>query len=114
MKLLKFLIPLILVIAIGISVLFGAVDRYNQGTTIDLVIKQLADYSDATAFYEQPTSITYAFKATWVDSSDQLHSKPMFIGSCNDVDGYCRVMLMLSIILVMITKILGWLLRQPI
>ena len=66
-------------------------DYYNVGTQINMVqdADGVGDATNATGYYETSTSIIYTFKATWVDSTDDLHSKPMFIADCNDVDAYC-------------------------
>jgi len=73
---------------------YGAdAELYNQGEIINLNVRpvsEIANYANVTAFYETASQVTYYFKATFVDSSDQYHSKPMFIADCNDVDGYCR------------------------
>lgn len=86
-----FWIFIILLLSVAVSV-FAGTDRFNQGKTVNL--KQspgaIADNDNVCGYYETATTVTYVFKATWIDSSDHLHSKPFFIADMNAVDGYCR------------------------
>ena len=76
-----------LIIIFSVGLLYGG-DLFNQGTRIDLTTKALSGYDNASAYYETASTVTYIFKATWADSSDHYHSKPFFIGDCNDADAY--------------------------
>lgn len=84
----KKLISLIVVLFVLSVSAFAGSDNFNVGTIIDLRRSLLSSYSNACAYYETADQVTYVFKATWVDSSDHLHSKPFYIGDCNAVDGY--------------------------
>jgi len=67
-------------------------DLFNVGTVIDFSTndEDIDDYDNVMGYYETATTITYIYKATWVDSSDHLHSKPFLIAGCNDNDAYLR------------------------
>jgi hypothetical protein len=83
----KFIFSLILV-ALIVTLSFANVDRYNQGTVIDLRAKNVSDYDNCIGIFETEDQVVIVIKVTWADSSDQLHSKPIYIGDCNYADGY--------------------------
>jgi len=86
----KILIFVLMLLVFAIPA-FANVDVYNVGTVIDLKRQTLSSYANACAVYETADQVTYVFKATWVDSSDQLHSKPFYIGDLNANDAYVTV-----------------------
>lgn len=86
---------LILMLAV-FSMLFAlpasGADIFNRGTIIDFAASgaDIDDYDNVMGYYETATTITYIYKATWIDSSNHLHSKPFLIAGCNDNDAYLR------------------------
>ena len=84
---------LVVILLVSLSVTGYSADLFNQGTIVNLATESdgdLSTYSNVSGYYETETSVTYLFKATWVDSSDHYHSKPFFIGDCNNADAYVR------------------------
>lgn len=45
-------------------------------------------FNQAASKYEGFSFVHYTFQFTFADSSSAYHSKPLYIGDCNDVDGY--------------------------
>lgn len=87
-----FFIVVLALLVSAFAIPLGADDVFNRGQVVDLTTDNadIDDYDNCVAYYETATTLTYIFKATWVDSSNHLHSKPFFIGGCNDNDAYVR------------------------
>jgi len=80
-------IALALILFSGIG--FGAsADIYNNGTIVNGDIEGTPSSGDFVATFESPTHVTYFWQFTFVDSSDNYHSRPLYIGDCNKEDGY--------------------------
>lgn len=78
----------ILFLLIGMT---SAADRFNIGTVYNGNSQKVPTTGNIVAYYEDFSHITYVWRATWIDSSVNLHSKPMYIGNCNVSDGYMYV-----------------------
>ena len=81
---------IVLLIVLGLATIgFGAsADLFNVGTVVNGNIYGEPASGDYIAYYEDYAHITYVFQFTFVDSSDNYHSKPIYIGNANSVDGY--------------------------
>ena len=76
MKKMIFLLVVLSMVFIGPGPVQSA-DHYNQGVITP---------------YDSYTSVVYVWKMTVPAAGDSIgswHSQPMWIGDCNDVDGYC-------------------------
>ena len=87
----KLIVFIILLGVLLISILYAAsTDVRYASTKVDMFLfpSKVAALDNATGYHETATTITYLFKATWADSTDQYHSRAMLIADCNDVDAY--------------------------
>ena len=80
-------IALALILFSGLS--YGAsADIYNNGRIVNGDRQGTPSSGDFVAYFESPTHLTYFWQFTFVDSSDNYHSRPLYIGDCNREDGY--------------------------
>ncbi len=89
----KYLFVFITIILFVISVSAQNTDVYNVGRVIDLNYTALSVADDVCAYYVKGNQVFYTFKTTQGtdNGSDQVHSKPFYIGDCNKADGFARV-----------------------
>ena len=66
----------------------ASADIYNNGRIVNGDRQGTPASGDFVAFFEDPTTVTYFWQFTFVDSSDNYHSRPLYIGDCNTSDGY--------------------------
>ena len=84
----KKLIALILIFGLVQIISPASADIFNNGKVVNGNISGEPASGDYIAYYEDYSHITYVWQFTFIDSSDNYHSKPMYIGNANTVDGY--------------------------
>ncbi len=62
-------------------------DVYNTGAIYPYP-NNIPTTGNVVAYWEDYSHITYMWRFTWVDSSNNAHSKPLYVGNCNVSDGY--------------------------
>jgi len=69
-----------------------ATDHFNVGEVMDGGVESIPPSSgDYIAYYETPTSVVYIYRCTFAtDSTDNYHSKPLYIGDCNAEDAFIQ------------------------
>lgn len=82
----RFLLTMFLVMVVC-SLSFAGADLFNLGTVYRGNSTDVPSTGNVVAYWEDYSHVTYLFRYTWVDSSDNLHSKPLYIGNCNVSDG---------------------------
>ena len=61
-------------------------DVYNTGKIYPYP-NNIPATGNVVAYWEDYSHITYMWRFTWIDSSNNAHSKPLYIGNCNVSDG---------------------------
>ncbi len=80
-------IALTLILFSGLSFAASA-DIHNNGTIVNGDRQGTPASGDFVCTFESPTHVTYFWQFTFVDSSDNYHSRPLYIGDANADDGY--------------------------
>ena len=65
-----------------------AQDVYNVGTVYNGNSTAVPSSGNIVAYWEDFTTVVYKFRFTYTSDTDNYHSKPLYIGDCNAVDGY--------------------------
>lgn len=88
----KYLFGFFITILLVISAPAADTDVYNVGTVYDLNQTAIPSTGDACMYYVKGNQVWYTFRVMQMtdNGSDQIHSKPFFIGDCNASDGYVR------------------------
>ena len=88
----KIILSLILLALFAIPTFAADTDVYNVGTVYDLNNTAIPSTGDACMYYIKGNQVFYTFHVMQMtdNGSDQIHSKPFFIGDCNKADGYMR------------------------
>ena len=89
----KFIFILMTILLLAIPVSAADTDVYNVGRVIDLSVEALPTTTgDVCAYYVKGNQVFYTFRTYQMtdNGSDQIHSKPFYIGDCNISDGYVR------------------------
>ena len=81
-------ILLILVTLLVLVSMVGAGDVFNAATKFYAYPNNIPATGNIVAYWEDYSHITYMWRFTWVDSSNNPHSPPLYIGNCNVSDGY--------------------------
>lgn len=63
-------------------------DIFNNGTVYITNPEALPSSGDVIGVFEDVNTLVYVWRFTYVDSSDNYHSKPLYIGDCNVEDAY--------------------------
>ena len=84
-KLLFSFVLLLLLVSMG-----STADVYNTGVIYGYP-NNIPATGNVVAYWEDYSHVTYFWRFTWVDSSNNAHSKPLYIGNCNVSDGYVYV-----------------------
>ena len=63
-------------------------DIFNNGRIVNGDRQGTPASGDFVCTFESPTHVTYFWQFTYVDSSDNYHSRPLYIGDSNKEDGY--------------------------
>ena len=66
----------------------ASADIYNNGTVVDGDRLGTPSSGDFICKFESASAVTYFWQFTFVDSSDNYHSRPLYIGDVNKEDGY--------------------------
>jgi len=88
----KYLFILFITILLVISAPAANTDVYNVGTVYDLNNTAIPSTGDACMYYIKGNQVFYTFRIMQMtdNGSDQIHSKPFYIGDCNASDGFVR------------------------
>jgi len=88
----KYLFILVAILLIAVSAPAADSDVYNVGTVYDLNNTAIPSTGDACMYYVKGNQVFYTFRVMQMtdNGSDQIHSKPFFIGDCNKADGFVR------------------------
>ena len=84
-KLIFIALALILFSGIGFA---ASADIFNNGTIVNGDRQGTPSSGDFVCYFETATHVTYFWQFTFVDSSDNYHSRPLYIGHANKEDGY--------------------------
>ena len=84
----KLIVLSFLILGLASIVSGASADIFNVGKVVNGDISGEPASGDYIAYYEDYGHITYVFQFTFVDSSDNYHSKPIYIGNANASDGY--------------------------
>lgn len=63
-------------------------DIFNNGRIVNGNSKTAPSSGDYLIYFEDYSHITYKWVFTYIDSSDDYHSRPLYIGNVNVSDGY--------------------------
>ena len=89
----KYLFVLFIIILFVISAPAADTNVYNVGAVYNLSYTALPTTTgDVCAYYVKGNQVWYTFRTYQMtdNGSDQIHSKPFYIGDCNIGDGYVR------------------------
>lgn len=88
----KFIFILLAIILLAVSAPAADTDVYNVGTVYDMNNTAIPSTGDACMYYIKGNQVFYTFRVMQMtdNGSDQVHSKPFYIGDCNISDGYVR------------------------
>ena len=80
---------IVLFITVMLVSIVSSADIFNNGKVINGNLTPLpASTVNYVAYFEDYGHITYIWNFTYVDSSDNYHSRPLYIGNANISDGY--------------------------
>ena len=89
-----FLIVAVLLTFSFVNQAISAVDVFTKPraylNAVDGEFPLAAGLANGVAVYETATTVTYVWRTTFIDSSNNRHSPAFFIGGVNIVDGYIR------------------------
>lgn len=87
-KLLFSFVILLLFVGMG-----SAGDIFNNGTIYNgnNLSQSIPATGDIVVYFEDYSHVTYLWRFTWVDSSDNAHSRPLYVGNCNVSDAHVYV-----------------------